>query len=112
MQAKDIPDVDLLRVVDRLSKAKAVATECCWVSTWDVFAAMPAVPKKVVFEKLRRLVKRRLLDGHACGTAAVPCRGDFWLMPAGHELLGNAPPPPDDGSGFRGLLSLQPLTTS
>lgn len=49
------------------------------VDIYDV----PGVPAKVALAKAKRLIKRGLLNGCACG-----CRGDFELTDAGRELLG------------------------
>jgi hypothetical protein len=65
-QAKDIPDDDLIA---------AVVKHGPYAMTWDLTAELDA-PRKVVLAKARKLIKRGLLDGCACG-----CRGDFTLGP-------------------------------
>lgn len=60
MQAKDLADADVLAAVRSSS------------TLWDIPAAFPSAPPKVVLAKLASLVRRGVLDGCACG-----CRGDF-----------------------------------
>lgn len=67
MHAKDLPDEAVLSVVRRIND-----DEQRWALTWDLYAALPAAPAKVVHAKCRRLIQRGLLDGCPCG-----CRGDF-----------------------------------
>jgi len=66
-QAKDIPDADFLGIVEDIN-----IKEHRWAFTWDMEAAMPEVPPKVLLAKARSLIKRGLMDGCPCG-----CRGDF-----------------------------------
>lgn len=98
-QAKDIPDLLMLRVVRSLSRAEGVAYpdddhENCytnpnrdeaWTMVWDVEDSMalhmPEVPDKVVRAKLATLADRGLLDGCDCG-----CRGDWYCTPEGLAL--------------------------
>ncbi len=43
-----------------------------WATLWDIQQYLDQYPPKVVKAKLKSLVKRRVIDGCACG-----CRGDF-----------------------------------
>lgn len=52
------------------------------VSRWDIGVELWEYPEKVLLAKLRKLVRRRLLDGCPCG-----CRGDFVITEAGRALL-------------------------
>jgi hypothetical protein len=70
MQAKDISDEAFLAAVQG-------ATRGPWATRWDVTAALEA-PEKVVLAKARKLIRRGLLDGCACG-----CRGDFQVPAQG-----------------------------
>jgi hypothetical protein len=45
-----------------------------WANRFDITKALGNPPEKVVLAKLRRLVKRGVITGCACG-----CRGDFEL---------------------------------
>lgn len=85
MQAKDIPDRDILTV---LVHAPVWAT---WHREPDGerYHAVPIpnwlsfdVPPKVVLAKCRSLIKRKLVDGCACG-----CRGDFTITAKGRLFL-------------------------
>lgn len=71
MQAKDLPDRDALAVVSRSEPAN-------W---WDMASEM-GIPRKVVLAKMKKLVKRGLVAGCACG-----CRGDFKVTEKGKEML-------------------------
>jgi len=85
MQAKDIPDRDVLTV---LAHAPALATwrreppdqhyHAIPIPNWLGYDA----PEKVVLAKMRALIKRRLVDGCACN-----CRGDFTLTDKGRVFL-------------------------
>lgn len=71
-QAKDISDDAILAIVDRFCADNPKRGHAPWAFTWDIQAALPEFPKKVVLAKLRSLVKRGVLNGCTCG-----CRGDF-----------------------------------
>jgi hypothetical protein len=45
-----------------------------WCLTWDLEAAFPDVPPKVLLAKCRALIRQGRLEGCTCG-----CRGDFNL---------------------------------
>lgn len=97
MQAKDIPDIEMLRAVERCGRAGGVSDEpllqqlpdgtvtdkshyghSSWAMVWDIELQFPAVPEKVVGAKLKTLMRRGLIDGCDCG-----CRGDWHLTEAG-----------------------------
>lgn len=90
MQAKDIPDDLVIRIVltAGLSRwPKDQPNEYRWVFTTDVERGLAQygiqVPNKVIHAKLRRLVQRNLLDGCTCG-----CRGDYYVVhPEDYEPL-------------------------
>ncbi len=106
MQCKDIPDAAILKFLARLERKEIVATfKANWpeavdgVVTWyptvgttfngcvqGVPHAMPeGTPEKLVLAKMRRLIKRGLVDGCGCG-----CRGDFELTDKGRAILSAA----------------------
>ena len=82
MQCKDIGDADFLRAVDAAATAGGFKS----ATRWDVAAVLvgrpcdvgrPPVdyldmPERLVRAKARKLIRRGLLEGCACG-----CRGDF-----------------------------------
>jgi hypothetical protein len=86
MQAKDVSDVAVLRVIGELMaesyRRRPAPDEYLWTMRWDIEARFPDVPEKVMQAKYTALVRRKLIDGCDCG-----CRGDFWLMPAGRAML-------------------------
>lgn len=67
IQAKHISDDQMLAVVRDLYKPGYIGTVL-----WDIQAAFPDMPPKVVRAKLGQMVRKGVLDGCACG-----CRGDF-----------------------------------
>lgn len=98
IQAKDIPDRDVLAMVSRLSTEPyplpqgwapfaAPLTPAPgygrWVTYWEIQDQLPNLPGKVVIAKCCTLVRRKLLDGCICGK----CRGDLSLTDAGRALL-------------------------
>ncbi|MEV4454465.1 hypothetical protein [Microbispora sp. NPDC049633] len=74
MKAADIKDEGFLAAVERVNDS-----EDHWALVWDIEAAFPGVPRKVLLAKARRLIRRGVLDGCDCG-----CRGDFYI-PAWNE---------------------------
>lgn len=86
IQAKDISDVDFLRIVDRLSRdgswGASWGAAPRWVLRMEVQDEMPDVPWKVLLAKARSLIKRRLMTGCGCG-----CRGDYEITEAGRALI-------------------------
>jgi hypothetical protein len=81
VQAKDIPDTEILRVVYDLCRESAA-----WAVGWHVCERLPGFPEKVVQAKLARQLKRGLMTGCPCG-----CRGDWELTARGYEVLGVKP---------------------
>lgn len=79
IHAKDISDVEMLRVVAAINDPSGARR---WALTYDLDEALPSFPRKVVLAKARQLIKRGLLDGCGCG-----CRGDFEITAKGRELL-------------------------
>lgn len=84
MQAKDIPDDDLLELIKRLSNGLPVAYlnrdayegfRSPWANRYAIEAIWPSIPPKVIRAKLKSLVKRGLVSGCVCG-----CRGDFEVI--------------------------------
>jgi len=80
VQAKDIPELPILKFIDSFDGAW-----CNWFSQ-DVRSVRRAMPEdtypKVVLAKMRALIKKGLVDGCPCG-----CRGDFRLTDKGREYL-------------------------
>ena len=79
MQAKDIPADAILAEVRRHNEGKCgghppFRMEPHWAFWWDLYAAFPDWPEKVIMAKGRRLIKKGLLSGCPCG-----CRGDLEL---------------------------------
>ena len=82
MKAADITNEAFLAAVQTAAQIRGHRS----ATRWDVAAVLaghpedvgqgpqnyPAMPEKVVLAKARRLIRRRILDGCACG-----CRGDF-----------------------------------
>lgn len=96
VQAKDIPDRDVLAMVSRLSGtpypdlhralgllASLPGPDGRSVTYWEIQRQLPDLPGKVVIAKCCTLVRRKLLDGFSCGK----CRGDLSLTDAGRALL-------------------------
>ncbi|MCK5021473.1 MAG: hypothetical protein KAS32_30960 [Candidatus Peribacteraceae bacterium] len=80
MRYKDIPDRPILEFLNENPDRG---------HTWfpgkdnDVHQAMPdGVQDKLLLAKMRKLIKRGLVDGCACG-----CRGDFVITKKGKETL-------------------------
>lgn len=88
VQAKHIPDVAVLIVVNLASRTELEgwSTSQRPVFLWEAQERLAVFPPKVVLAKLAALVRRKLLDGCPCG-----CRGDFVLTEAGAELLWRTP---------------------
>lgn len=66
VKASDIPDQTFLDTVRACGRGRSG-----WAMEWDVTARL-GYPRKVVLAKARKLIKRGLMDGCACG-----CRGDW-----------------------------------
>jgi hypothetical protein len=73
LQAKNISDT---RMFEALAAVRGKNGAPKWSSLYDVLEQVPEYPPKVVLAKLRGMVKRKILEGCACG-----CRGDFELPP-------------------------------
>lgn len=52
-----------------------------WVMIWDIAEFLHIHPNRIR-SKMRRMMKRKLIDGCNCG-----CRGDIELLSAGEKLL-------------------------
>lgn len=72
MKAADLHDEEVIAAVKALQPGYLGALRS------DLEEHFMAYPPKVVLAKLRRLVKRGLLDGCGCG-----CRGDFTVKEQG-----------------------------
>ncbi len=81
MSARDLPDLAVLREVQRQVIEQPFGAP--WATSWQVIQAFPEHPPKVVIAKLRKLVRRGLLTGHA----HIRERGDFELTDRGRWLL-------------------------
>ncbi len=88
MQAKDMDDRETLATIKRLSMEPLNShgdpwwSVPHWVFIWDLEAAYPGIPRKVIQAKMAKLIGRKLLDGCPCG-----CRGDYELTAVGEALL-------------------------
>lgn len=80
MKASDINDQDILAAVDHAATVKG-----SWATTWDVEAILDDFPEKVVLAKLKKLVKRGLING--CGRPGCNCRGEHELTDTGLDRL-------------------------
>jgi len=69
MKAADITTERFLAEMDRLALRHGQPPR--WVDRWALAEALE-VPPKVLLAKARRLIRREVIDGCACG-----CRGDF-----------------------------------
>jgi hypothetical protein len=79
-KCKDIPDIPILEFLAR--NTTVFHTWRDWGER-DVKRAMPAgTPEKLALAKMRQLIKRKLVNGCACG-----CRGDFHIAPCGIAYL-------------------------
>lgn len=80
MQAKDIPEIPVLRFLAEKGGW------CNWFGADyenSVTHAMPTgTPAKVALAKMRAMIKKGLVTGCACG-----CRGDFEITDKGREML-------------------------
>ena len=79
-KASDLDEAAVLQAVERSCEERGF-----WTNTWEVSAAFPDAPFKVVAAKLSRLLHRKLVTGCDCG-----CRGDWELTAAGRERAGIA----------------------
>ena len=80
-QAKDIADQTVIEIVrccnegtcEHEPRGTYINNKGHWCFTWEV-AEKLNLPLKLVLAKLRKMIKRGLLNGCACG-----CRGDLEL---------------------------------
>jgi hypothetical protein len=86
IQAKHIPDEAMVLIIKQLKGMPGMygypggiqvfrPAEHTTVNITDICNLYPSVPRKVIMAKLRRLVKRGVIDGCTCG-----CRGDFKVI--------------------------------
>lgn len=82
MQCKDIADADVLAAVDTAARLSGFTM----ATRWDVAAVLaghpehvgqppvdyPTMPDRLLLAKLRKMIRRGVLEGCACG-----CRGDL-----------------------------------
>ena len=80
MKASDVDDRAFLAVVAGYNDATGH-----WCLTHTVEGEFAAFPPKVLQAKARKLIRRGLMDGCACG-----CRGDYRVTDAGRALLAEA----------------------
>jgi hypothetical protein len=75
-QAKDIPDDLMLMAILSCSKEYVSSSRIRKLPAmlWEIQDALP-YPGKVVLAKLKSMIKRKMIDGCACG-----CRGDFTIV--------------------------------
>lgn len=79
LQCKDICDVPILRLLTTVEVPATTAEGYAH----SILHGMPAgVPPKLVRAKMDSLIRRKLVNGCACG-----CRGDFTLTDAGRQAL-------------------------
>lgn len=90
VQAKHVPESDLLMAVKRIRAEKAEGkpfsqAQLFSADRWELQRAFDQFPPKVVLAKLRSLLRRGLLDGCGCG-----CSGGFFLTEAGKQAIADA----------------------
>jgi hypothetical protein len=85
IQAKHLPDQQVMEAIAILAREAGARWEDVpqrWVMIWDLTEQLGA-PHKVVLAKVRKLIKRGMLGGCACG-----CRGDLHVLVKGAETFG------------------------
>ena len=75
MKANDIPEKEILEVIERLGDVSLLRYNHNWTFSWDICDSLNKYPQKVVMAKLAALVRRGVLSGCTCG-----CRGDFYII--------------------------------
>jgi hypothetical protein len=94
VKASDISDIEMLQLIRQEQIEKKAErpvwadepVETVWTCTWTLAAKLaPTYPEKVVAAKLRKLLKKKMIDGCPCG-----CRGDWTVLPKGEEILREA----------------------
>lgn len=94
-KCSDIPDLEFLRAIDEC--LRRIPHPADWAMRWNVRAVLaghpkavgtpdasqdwPGVPENLVLAKARKLIRRGLMSGCACG-----CRGDFEVTAKGRAL--------------------------
>lgn len=94
MQAKDIPELPLLRFIEEHTPAGPFIG-VGWHDLQPRSAYSPTIrdalpddiPDKVILAKMKGLIRRRLVSGCDCG-----CRGDFQITERGREHLAKGGP--------------------
>lgn len=83
IQSKDIPNEPILTFLKSLEgKEYSSATLFKGFSNSLSQVFPDNSNEKMILAKMKKLVKAGLVDGCTCG-----CRGDFVLLPKGHELI-------------------------
>jgi hypothetical protein len=83
MKCKDIPDMPILLMLERLNGKWAFMCDLHPGEHRSILEAMPqGVPWKLALAKMRRLMDRGLVLGCGCG-----CRGDFEITQRGREFI-------------------------
>jgi hypothetical protein len=86
MQCKDIDHMPILRLLaERPGEWHAYWEPDVALTMPSVLPAFPACPEKLVLAKMGSLIRRKWVDGCACG-----CRGDFVITPAGLAEIARA----------------------
>lgn len=78
--ASSITDLEFVQAIAKLREPNGNGGYR-WVMIGDLATELEINPNRLR-SKWRRANKRKLVDGCNCG-----CRGDFYLLPAGEELL-------------------------
>ena len=81
--AVTISDISMLRAITVLSLMKDAerGVQDSWAMVPELAGLFDINPKRIR-SKMRRMMKRNLIDGCDCG-----CRGDIYILKAGKELL-------------------------
>lgn len=90
LQVKDIPDKEMIDLVDRLWNVPRVyevngKLEFFYAngaSIFDICKVWDAIPQKLILAKLKKLIEQKKIDGCACG-----CRGEFTVIREGEILV-------------------------
>ena len=69
--AKDITDAEILAAITS-ARAERGST---WATRWDLEERLPQYPPKVILAKCRSMLRRRLIEGCACG-----CSGQWEIV--------------------------------
>ncbi len=71
-QSKDISDISVLNAIKKTTAEHGGM----WSCLGHVQEELAQFPERVVLAKLKSMIKRKLIDGCACG-----CRGEFTINP-------------------------------